>query len=263
MSSASAAREFLHIGQLIPPAQEILSVPPAESVGATLSRMREHDYDQIPVMAADRVLGIFTWRSFARNMQTNSAVYPDALTSSVLDWVEDLKYVRPRDGLGEVLPHLNRDGAVLVGDEDRLRAIVTLADLSDFLWRTTEPFVLIQDIELAIRDLMVMACPGPDVMTARIQAAGLRGSGSAAAPEDLTFGQLLRVLMVPESYTDYFSSTFGLNPQLVEGQLEPVRLVRNRVFHFSGDLVREEYEALISARRWLQRKVDAMADGVA
>jgi hypothetical protein len=69
-----------------------------------------------------------------------------------------------------VLPRPNADQAVLLGDEDRLLAIVTSSDVADFLWGTTEPFILIQDVELAIRDLMWAACPAQEALTECIRA---------------------------------------------------------------------------------------------
>jgi CBS-domain-containing membrane protein len=73
-------RDFLHVGRLVPPTQEIVSVGPEESTGTALDLMRKHDFSQMPVMTAGRVLGTFTWRSFANGFPTVAATCDDALS---------------------------------------------------------------------------------------------------------------------------------------------------------------------------------------
>ncbi len=258
--TANSVREFMHIGRVIPPGQQVLTIPPTESVGAALQVMRERDYSQLPVMHGNRVVGSFTWRCFAYGVHVVPPAGTDPLATPVEDWLEDLQYVRPREELSAVLPVLAADGAVLVGDEDQLVAVVTLADVSDFLWATTEPFVLLRDVELAIRDLLRSACPTAEDLDRCIRDSGARfpagAAGRVVGPDDLTFGGLLHLLRHEDAYGRYFASAFGSNPALTLGQLQPLKEFRNRTFHFSDELTKEEYDGLVATRRWLQRKLD-------
>ena len=117
---------------------------------------------------------------------------------------------RASDEVGEILARLDRDGAVLVGDETNVVAVATTADVMTFLWETTRPFVLLQDIELAVRDLIRSACPASDELARRIAAAF--GSEREAPPstlEELTMGELLNVLLHGDNFGQCFRRTFG------------------------------------------------------
>src|SRR5260221_2940949 len=57
----------------------------------------------------------------------------DPLAAPVDDLVEDLQFVRPAQDISDILGFLEAGNAVLVGDEDRLLAIVTSADVSRFI----------------------------------------------------------------------------------------------------------------------------------
>ena len=148
---------FFHVGRLIPSDQDVVTIAPGTTVADALEMMRKHDFDQLPVVAGNRVVGVFTYRSLAFGL-ANVRRHDDPQYVPVDDLLEDLQFVRASEEVGPIIDHLNRDGAVLVGDEDRLRAVATATDVTSFLWRATRPFVLLQDIELALRELMRSAC---------------------------------------------------------------------------------------------------------
>jgi CBS domain len=201
-----------------------------------------------------RVVGAFTYRSFAHGVRYIRK-QDDPLTAPVDDLVEDLQFVRPSQDVSDILGFLESDNAVLVGDEDRLLAIVTCADLSRFLWERTRPFVLLRDIELGIRDLMRSSC----------MAAQMEGLISADLPsdtvrnglrlEDLTLSELLSVLLKQESFGRVFQSSFGASRELVRATLEPVVEIRNKEFHFRDEISSDEVRDLVSVATWLRRKV--------
>ncbi len=171
-----------------------------------------------------------------------------------------MEFVRAATDLGDVVRHIERMGAVLIGDEEHTLAIATASDLSAFLWEASRPFILLQDIELAVRHLMRRACTDPQELEQSI-AAALPNDGGKEGPtrlEELTFGELLSVLTQGEQFGRVFRRTFGGQRPLILSLLEPVREVRNKVFHFRDEVTVEELEAVVRARLWLQRKV-AMA----
>jgi predicted transcriptional regulator len=244
-------REFFRVAKVVPLDQDIVSVPPGTKVKDALEVMREYDYSQLPVMAGRVVVGVFTYRSLARGL-ASMRPQDDPLESAVEDLVEDLEFHRPRAEVEDILPALDRDGAVLIGEEENLIAVATNTDVIDFLWETTRPFILLQDIELAIRDLMSTSCQTVDELLSHIGSA--LPEKETKPLDELTLGELLIVLLHGPSYGSCFRSSFGPNRHLVEGQLAPVREIRNKVFHFRSDLTPEELDMLISVRLWLHRK---------
>jgi CBS domain-containing protein len=244
---------FARVSQVVPDDQDLLAVPVGTKVGSALDLMRAHDYDQLPVVtAAQRVIGVFTYRSMAAGLPM---LRNNALNATVEDHLEEMRFVRASQDLGEVLTFLEQGNALLVGDEDRLLAIVTPADVSRFLWHRTRPFVLLQEIELGVRDLMRSACEA-GVLPGLIAGSVPMEPGRARTRlEDLTMAELFSVLLNGENYGRFFRLRFGSNRDLVRSTLDPVREIRNKVFHFRDEPSPEELENLGAVLTWVRRRV--------
>jgi CBS domain-containing protein len=259
-AEAAGVREFFRVKRLIPDTQDLATVPAGTLVRDALRLMDRTGFSQVPVTAGTTVIGVFSYRSLARNLSVVRR-QDDPLDAVVDDLLEDLAYVRTSDEIGEIVKSLDRDGAVLVGDEEHLIAVATSSDLVIYLWEATRPFVLLQDIELAVRDLVRVACPAVDELADRI-AASLPSNTDRPTPRDLnelTLYGLLQLVVSEQNFGQCFRRTFGNNRDLVLTYLDPVREVRNKVFHFRDDVTAEEMDALVIARRWLLRKVQTAA----
>jgi hypothetical protein len=78
---------------------------------------------------------------------------------------------------------------------------------------------------------------------------------SGLSLEGLTLGELLSVLLQPESFGRFFRSGFGANRELVRATLTPVIDIRNKEFHFRDEVSGDEMRILVSVATWLRRKV--------
>ena len=67
--------------------------------------------------------------------------------------------------------------------------------------------------------------------------------------EDLTFFNYLQIIL-NEKYWSLFEKLFADEKNQVEFRLRQIKDLRNRVFHFKGDLTTEEYDNLSSTRDW-------------
>jgi CBS domain-containing protein len=208
--------------------------------------MDEHDFSQIPVVAGGTVIGVFTYRSLARNLRSIRR-HDDPLDISVDDLLENLAFVRPGADVSDILRRIETDDAVLVGDDDHLLAVATAYDVTRFLWDATRPFILVRDIELAVRDLIRHACPSQPELQRRIAAAlpAREDKDVGTTLEDLTLGELIGVLLQGENFGQCFKHTFGQNRDLVRGQMESARLIRNKVFHFAAEYPPRRWKALL------------------
>src|SRR5712675_1370953 len=61
-----ASELFHRINRIIPENQELLVVPPNCLVRDAVDLMRKHGYSQVPVVQNKQVLGVFSYRSFAK-----------------------------------------------------------------------------------------------------------------------------------------------------------------------------------------------------
>lgn len=123
---------FHLVNNLVPNEQAILAVQSDTSVREALNLMREHGFSQLPIVESEQVLGVFSYRSFANRAAILGKV--DLGRAEVDDFIEDFEFVRVTDELERTFPHLDRDGAVLVGDPDKLIAVATPTDLIDYMY---------------------------------------------------------------------------------------------------------------------------------
>jgi CBS-domain-containing membrane protein len=247
--------EFVRVSQLVPDDQDVLTIPVGTRVEQALQLMRAHDFDLLPVTTTEnRIIGTFTYRSLAGGMQ-HIRRQDNPLAAPVDDLVDELRFVRASQEVGDIFDYLQADNAVLVGDEDRLLAIVTTADLNRFLWHRTRPFLLLQEIELGVRDLMRSSCSAAELDAAVCATVPTTPATATSRLEDLTMGELLSVLLNGSSFGRLFRRRFGSNRDLVRVTLEPVREIRNKVVHFRDGVSPEELQQLVDVAAWLRRKV--------
>ncbi len=230
-------------------------VEPGTSAGEALAVMARTGFSQLPIIAGRTVIGVFSYRSFATKLH-HVRRQDDPYMAPVDDFCEDLEFVRASAEVEDVLVALDRDGAILVGDEGNLLAVATSSDLLGVLWRSARPFFVLQEIELAIRDLIKAACPSTKDLSERVAKGGGQGEWSGKADlHELTLGELLSVLLNRDNYRECFHRTFGPNRDLINSTLSPTRDVRNKIVHFRGDVTDDEMESLLAARRLMLRKV--------
>ena len=61
---------FHRLKQVLPEAQELIAFPPEKPVAEALAVMHQHNISQVPIVAANEVLGVFTYRSFAQGVSS-------------------------------------------------------------------------------------------------------------------------------------------------------------------------------------------------
>lgn len=258
VSLAGSSHDFMQVARFVPTAQRVTCVDADTTVREALEVMQAQGFDQVPVVAGTRVIAVFSYRSLAQHL-LHVRRNDDPLDLSVLDASTDLAFVHAGDDVGTILDRLERDGAVGVGDPTRIDALMTPTDVTRYLWHATRPFVLLQDIELAVRALMRVAVHTPEatgeVFARSLPQERLRDPRAPNGLEDLTLGELLAVLLQPENYGTLFRPIFGKSQSITASNLEPVRDVRNKVFHFRDEVTTEELDILVAARQYLRRAV--------
>jgi len=251
---------FHLVNSLLPDEQSVLSLRPDTRVRGALELMRQHGFSQLPVMEADLVLGIFSYRSFAKRVAELGRVDIDRL--EVDDCIEDLEFVRVTDELERTFFYLDRDGAVLVGDPDRLIAVATPTDLIQYLYGLTHPFILIQEIELVLRRLVGAAVTKDDFAKYIRRAVASnykdREDHIPARLEELTCAELVLTVINSANYTEAFCGILGSNRDSAWGYLGRIAGIRNDVFHFRRPITDADVQVLANARTWLLRKARAV-----
>ncbi len=204
-----------------------VSVSREDSLRHAETQMLLNDYSQLPVMTGDRTVhGLISWKSIgkAHVVGTAGPRVVDCMDPEVRVLSGDMPLLR---AVGEIIQH----EIVLVQDRaKKIVGIVTTTDLSVQLRDLTDAFLLIGNIERQIRRLMGNRFD-LDVLRSFVPRDSSR---VVQGVEDLSFGEYLRLLQVPEHW-----SKLGLkvDSTVVLKRLEQVRTIRNAVMHFRSDSI--------------------------
>jgi CBS domain-containing protein len=219
-------RKLFHlIKEVLPEDQEILTIPPNTKVGAALKLMNERNFSQLPVVAGGKtVLGVFSFRSFAIGLlKIPKRARPDALNLDVEDFIEDLKYISIRGKLTDVLDEFELKDGVLVGSEEKLQGIVTATDALKYFYRIASPYVMLCEIELAIRELIRQSVTQEELLNCiekslKNHYETIKGKVPASLDE-MTFSDYVMILRREDTWHK-FCCAFGGNRQLAYTRLE-------------------------------------------
>ena len=250
---------FQRVTQLLPQDQGLLRIDAGTSALEALRKLGHHSYSQAPVMRGELCLGVFSYRSFARAV----AAFPDARSSvgsvSVEDCLERLPYVRLEDNIEDIFDQLDRYDAVLVGEPARLLALVAPMDALYYLYGLANGYVLMRQIELAIRHVIRISTDAgslADCIAASIEQKYVKqGRHAPQRLEDMDFSDVSSLITGGKT-RHHFTPVLGENHDLVKARLAPLASIRNDLFHFRRPVSAEEYETLAITRNWLLLRIE-------
>jgi CBS domain-containing protein len=144
------------VQQLIAQKQKPVVVSPVELADAACRLMREHGFSQLPVVSdKGAVLGLVTHESILRALGHLNVALERLHISAAL--------IRPRtffpdDDIFDLLDAMADEYATLIIDKnDRLLGIVTQDDLLVYFRRRAEDMLLVEEIEMGLRDHVLCA----------------------------------------------------------------------------------------------------------
>jgi CBS domain-containing protein len=236
-------------------------VSPSTTVREALSIMIEHHYSQLPVTVEGKVLGAFSLWSLAQHLATLPKV--SVCDLPVEEVMEKLPSVTVDDALDVVLEQLQKHEAVLVASPHGLQAIATATDVLGYFFRIARPFVLLQEIERGIREVIQLSFqPGEIVVAIEKCLKPKYDASKQRVPSDLfemTFEDY-RTIICSREHWPTFERVLGRNKDLVSSKLERVREIRNQIFHFRNDVTVTDHQTLAAARQWLLDKTRSLLE---
>jgi len=214
-----------------------------------LGLMREHGFSQLPVVAEEKVIGVFSYRSFAHVVEATRNER-DVASLPVVEFLDRPQFVHTTDPFDEILDELDGRGAVLVGARDRLVGIATPMDILRYLYEVANAYVLLQEIELAMRELIRLSLtPEQLAESASRCLAGAYAEGRVPHTlGEMTFSDYVTILGRQQTW-HLFEPLLGVGSrERVRSRLNDVREIRNVAFHFRRKLSAQDYEQLRAAR---------------
>jgi predicted transcriptional regulator len=253
---------FHRVESLIPVNQELVAVPPEMRVSDALEIMQTNHYSQLPVVAGEAVLGVFSYRSFSSKALAKQKSARESLGElPVEEFLENFEYVHSAEDWNQVLRYLNQDDAFFVGHRDALDGMVTTMDLLNYFREIANPFIMIAEIELSLRQI-IQTCIDSSKIEDAIQRSLHSAYPGRPVPTDLlemTFDNLAQIISNGTNWP-HFKPMFGEQEKEQKRTNEKLRQIgkwRNTVFHFRHKLENWELETLTEYREWLHRRVRA------
>jgi predicted transcriptional regulator len=257
---------FHRLNRAIPEDQEVLSIPPDCLAREALQQMEMHAYSQLPIISNGTVIGMFTLRSFAKEVGAISLADWNSQKSApgdlrVDECVESWSFARVQEDISQILDQVRVDGGVLIGSPEQLIAILTPDDLTRYLFEVANPFVLVSEIELAVRQLIVMTLD-PTELEKIAQKCLISAYGEASrvpiTVEEMTFDNYQKLITYGDAWEKFESVIHGSRTR-ASSKLKEIASIRNALFHFKRKISLEEHERLSEHRNWLLRKINQVS----
>ena len=233
------------IGNLPAANRALVTVGQDDSLAKAVTKMLQFDYSQLPIMHGDReVKGMISWRSIATRHTFGGEC------SKVQHCREDAQVVDANGTLFDAIPTIVKHGYVLVRSQHdrKITGIVTASDLSLQFQQLAEPFLLIREIELHIRQLLQDKLSPDDLKSAVPDGTDFPAPASIS---DLSFGGYVRLLQKPDIW---MKVSLSIDQGAMTAQLEQVRLIRNDVMHFDPDpLTSDQLDTLKNTSKFMQQ----------
>jgi predicted transcriptional regulator len=257
-----ASELFHRINRIIPENQKLLTISPTCAVRDAVALMRKHGYSQLPVVNNGEVLGVFSFRSFAREAARatleewqKQKIAPGDLP--VDEFLEQFEFARVTEEMDHVFDAIDRDNGILIGTPERLVGILTPMDLLRYLYKVASPFVMVSEIELALRALIRRALTEEQIVEAakRCLSSAKRGEDKVPSSlEEMTFDDYHSLISFGENWPS-FEPLFGGTRTRTSGKLKEIGALRNVVFHFKREITLQDHEALVAHRNWSLNKI--------
>lgn len=224
---------------------DVVTITKNHTVNEAITLMIKNDYSQLPVAQNRATKGyMISWRSIGKARTRNQDC------EFVRDCMEKVRTINQDAPLLDAVDRIVRNEVVVVLRHGKITGLVTTTDLSEQYHEYAEPFLLLEEIEERIRQILDEKLTIDDLRDAK------HGDGDEREIDDassLTFGEYVRLLQLPDSWEKLDVS---IDQKMFVKLLDEVRVIRNEVMHFrvdsSEDSLAKKLEPLRQLRRLLE-----------
>ena len=255
-------------GSIFPDASiKVVSVSPDTPLKDALTLMLENSYSQLPVIDNDKYRGVVSLKSICQclrdlyfSQSSSSSIrvnLSDMRVSEAMDI--DVPSISPSDNIGQILSQLDEYESLVMGSTNKVQAVVTPFDLVKRLWQIAGPYILAQEIELALRQIIHKTLP-PTPEYEEIILRPFRNQDDKEhlkKVEDMDLSELTSVITTNVNWP-YFSQVFG-NKALFTARIKLITQLRNKIMHHTGELSGTEYDQLSNFRNQLLDKLNTLS----
>src|SRR5262249_1296609 len=138
--------------------------------------------------------------------------------------MEEFQFARVTAEMKEVFEAMDRDNGILIGSPDKLQGILTPMDFLRYLYDVASPFVMISEIELALRALIRISVSESELSECSVRSLAQHYGSDDKVPkslEEMTFSDYKSILQHGQNWPK-FQGVFGGNRQLTAGKLNEI-----------------------------------------
>jgi len=214
--------------------KEPVSITANSTVKEAITLMMLNNYSQLPVMSGARqVVGVVTWETIGYGLTQGAK--SDKARDFLNKEVVILDYETPI--LDAVARIIENEFALVRKNDNTICGIVTIADISLQFINVTEPFLLLEQIENHVRQ----------ILNGKFLLQELRDFCKIGEEErkidfidDLNFGDYVRIIEKPEHWERL---NLSIERSYFIKHLDSVRQIRNDIMHFDPEGITEEQRA--------------------
>lgn len=216
---------------------KLISVRKETSIQEVISLMILHSFSQIPILSSKKdVYGLISWKSIGKAL----ALGKTCLT--VADCYEPVEILNYDEPLFKAVKIVLEKEVVLVKDiKNEISGIVTATDIGEQFLILSEPFLLIEQIENFIRNILKDKLTYDDINKVLDLS---KVEKEIRHLSDLTFGHYVRIFENEELFKKI---DLKIDRVMLQKMLINVNKIRNEVMHFSPEEMDEV--DLINLRR--------------
>ena len=259
-----ASELFHQLNRLIPVDQDVLSVRPDDLVRDAVAQMALQGYSSVPVKDERGIVrGVFSLETFAKKAARGTLEDWKKDQCAPGDWtvaevLEQFSFARLDSEMDGVFAALEENSGILVGSPEKLVGILTPIDFLKYLYEVASPYVMVSEIELALRALISKYLTRDELeAVANRVLTGTYGEGKVPTTLDrMSFDNYRTLICSPDAWSTWFKPVFGGTPQRMSGRLKQVGDIRNELFHFRRSGTIEDHLVLRDCRNLLLLTVE-------
>lgn len=224
--------------------KKVVSVKPDATLREAITLLMSADFSQLAVMTSEKeVKGIISWKGIGERLGYG------IVGTFVREFMDGHEEISHSASMFDAIPRVVRNDYVLVRAEDKsISGIITSADLSDQFLLSSEPFLLLSEIENLLRGMIEGSFSKAELKSACELSDKDR---SVEGPADLNFGEYIRLLENEERWGKF---DVAVDRSTFCRKLDSIRRIRNDVMHFDPDGISEDdLKALRDFARFIKR----------
>lgn len=223
--------------------REPISIQKEGNLKEAITLMMMHSYSQLPVMSGQRnVIGYVSWETIgcALSNGVNTQDIKDYLSTDITL----LSYETPL--MDAIKTIIDKEFVLVYKNDKTISGIVTIADISSQFISVTEPFILLEQIENHIRQILNNKFLIADIKEfCKID----DFDRDIEFIDDLNFGDYIRIIGKPDNWEKL---NLSIERSHFIKQLDKVRQIRNDIMHFDPEgITREQREDLTKMAKFL------------